>query len=347
MGLSELYAAANVAATRCMGVKSGENVLVIIERGTSPMIAEAVAGACTRLGADASIASFYPRTTGNANRMNLAGEYQVSINQSFAADAPPKPLVEAMSSADVVFFCSASTYPAKVITETLTKGTRVLAAFQMSESAFIRTLLVDHDLMLKRAEHLAGALSGNTQISVTSKAGTKLLFEHTNQRELVYEKYLGMCREPGKMGQLPPGMIATSPREGSGNGVVVVDGAIFGVLRPLDEPLRLEVANHRIVGIMGGGSIGSAFADELEANDFNSRNFPSEWGIGLNPGSRLGPDIEGETCLGTVHFGVGRNTHVASGVVESNFHADIVIKVPTVTANGKVLLQSGAFWPEC
>src|SRR5207245_7786798 len=113
--------------------------------------------------------------------------------------------------------------------------------------------------------------------------------------------------------------------------------------RPLHEPLRLEVADHRIVGIMGGGSIGSAFADELEANDSNSRNFPSEWGIRRNPGSCLGPDIEGETCFGTVHFGVGRNAHVAGGAVESNFHADLVIKAPTVTANDRVLLQSGAF----
>src|SRR5437879_1881221 len=147
MGLSELYAAANVAATRCMGVKSGENVLVVIERGISQMIAEAVAGACTHLGADASIASFYPRISRNTNKMNLAGEYQVSINQSFPGDAPPKPLVEAMSSSDVVFFCSADTYPTKVIAESLKNGTRILAAFQMSESAFIRTLLVDHDLM--------------------------------------------------------------------------------------------------------------------------------------------------------------------------------------------------------
>jgi aminopeptidase len=343
LGLSELYAAASLAATRFMGVKSGENVLVVSERGTSMMIAEAVAGACTHLGADVSIASFHARIPGNRNKMNLAGQYQISINQSFGSDPPPKPLVDAMSSSDVVFFSSAVTYPAKVIEETLKKGTRILAAFQMSELAFTRTLLVDHEVMAKRAEHLARALSGDTQVTVTSKAGTKLAFEHMTQRDLVYEKYLGICREPGKMGQLPPGMIATSPREGSGNGVVVVDGAVFGVPRPLDEPLRLEVSNHRIVGVKGGGSIGRAFADELDANDSNSRTFPSEWGIGLNPGSCLGPDIEGETCFGTVHFGVGRNAHVAGGLVKSNFHADFVIKAPTVTANDKVLLQSGVF----
>ncbi len=345
MGLSELNAAANIAAARCMGVKSGEEVLVVSERGTSERIADAVAGACTYLGASVSIASYYPQIQedGDAGKTNTAGTYYVRINQSFASNPPPRPLVQAMNSSDAVFFCSAMTYPAKVITEALTKGVRILASFQISESSFIRTLLVDHELMGKLAARLADDLAGNRQITVTSESGTNLVFEHMPERELVYEKYLGLCREPGKMGQIPPGMISTSPREGSGNGVVVVDGAIFGVHRTLDEPLRLQILNHKIVGIEGGGSVGRALESELEVNDSNSRTFPSEWGIGLNPGSFLGPDIEGETCYGTVHFGVGRNAHVAGGRVESNFHADFMIKAPTVTSDDKVLLESGSF----
>jgi leucyl aminopeptidase (aminopeptidase T) len=345
MGISELNAAANVAATNLMGVKAGEEVLVVTERGTSQRIADAVAGACTYLGASASIASYYPQTQreGDAKKVNSAGDYYVRINQIFASTPPPKPLVEAMSSADAVFFCSAKTYPAQVIAETLKKGVRILAGFQLSESAFIRTLLVDQEPIVKVATRLSDELSGNRRITITSESGTNLVFEHMSGRELVYEKYLGLCREPGKMAQVPPGMIATSPREGSGNGTVIVDGAIFGVNRPLDEPLRLQIVNHQIAKVEGGGAVGRALVRELESNDSNSRTFPSEWGIGLNPGSLLGPDIEGETCYGTVHFGVGRNAHVAGGAVESNFHADFMIKAPTIKSDDKILVQSGSF----
>jgi leucyl aminopeptidase (aminopeptidase T) len=340
MGMSELIAAARETATRCMGVKPGENVLVIMERGTSERIAEAVAGACAGLGAEVSIASYYPRA---GDRVGHSAEYQVSINQSFLATPPPKPLLDAMSSSDAIFFQSAESYPADAIVKTLKKGVRVLAAFQMSESAFVRTLLVDHESMGNLAARLAKAFAGAKQITVTSKSGTNLVFEHSSQREIVYEKYLGLCREPGRMGQLPPGMVATSPREGSGQGVIVVDGAIFGVLRPINEPVRLQVVDHKIVQVEGGGAIGRALDSELDFYDPNCRTIPAEWGIGLNPGAVLGPDIEGETAYGTVHFGVGRNSHVGGGAVESNFHADLMIKGATVKADGVVLLESGSF----
>jgi leucyl aminopeptidase (aminopeptidase T) len=50
--------------------------------------------------------------------------------------------------------------------------------------------------------------------------------------------------------------------------------------------------------------------------------------------------LEDEGCGGTIHFGCGDNKGFG-GIVESAYHLDMVFRNPTLTVDGKVILEAG------
>ncbi len=51
--------------------------------------------------------------------------------------------------------------------------------------------------------------------------------------------------------------------------------------------------------------------------------------------------LEDEGCMGTTHLGFGSNLSFG-GVVDSPNHLDLVFRDPTVTVDGRTILQGGA-----
>jgi len=70
----------------------------------------------------------------------------------------------------------------------------------------------------------------------------------------------------------------------------------------------------------------------------NARNI-GEFGIGLNPKAKIvGKVLEDEKVLGTVHFAIGSNYDQDALAL---IHSDGIVKNPTVTVDGKLLMKKG------
>lgn len=132
-----------------------------------------------------------------------------------------------------------------------------------------------------------------------------------------------------------------TPVEGTSEGVIMVDGSIpvpeVGVIT---QPIKVTVLGGNAVKIEGGKQA-QAFSDILaKANDPGAYNI-AELGIGLNPMSKIiGVMVEDEGSLGTVHIAVGTSA-AFGGKVRTQLHLDMMIRQPTVTLDGKVILDKG------
>lgn len=129
--------------------------------------------------------------------------------------------------------------------------------------------------------------------------------------------------------------------EGTANGVVYIDGSIpHPELGLISDEIKLTLKDSIIVDISGGEQ-----AKKLSRilKDFNDPNvyYVGEIGIGLNPMCELtGRMLEDEGAMGTVHFGFGTNRSFF-GNIDSAYHVDMVFRKPTVTVDGKVILEKG------
>jgi leucyl aminopeptidase (aminopeptidase T) len=78
----------------------------------------------------------------------------------------------------------------------------------------------------------------------------------------------------------------------------------------------------------------------MEKHGAKARNI-AELGIGLNPEAMLtGVVIEDEKVEGTIHIALGDNS-TFGGTVEVDSHLDGVIKNPTVTVDGEIIIARG------
>jgi leucyl aminopeptidase (aminopeptidase T) len=67
----------------------------------------------------------------------------------------------------------------------------------------------------------------------------------------------------------------------------------------------------------------------------------AECGVGLNEKAKLtGTMLTDEGAYGTMHFGFGSNATVG-GVNDVAFHLDFVFRSPTLTVDGKTVLERG------
>jgi leucyl aminopeptidase (aminopeptidase T) len=140
---------------------------------------------------------------------------------------------------------------------------------------------------------------------------------------------------------------------------MVFDGSItLDTTLPIKDPIKTWVENGFVTKIDGKEEAAklSKYIEEAEKKPFemvkkgeldektakeyskNTRHI-GELGIGLNPKARIvGNVLEDEKVLGTVHFAIGSNYDQDA---LSLIHSDGIIKKPTVTVDGKVLMKQG------
>ncbi len=339
--LSELMLAARNVVDVSLAVAKNERLLIVRDTRAPATIGEAVMAYANSKEISTGLLVFSSPIPPK-NQLNINGMYYSRVIQRAAPAEPPQFVKEALKNADAIF--AYSNTPLRNAAQDALKAGARMAAMGSSVTgnltdAFVRTMAIDHESLVSGSEKVATAMSGDREIRVTSPAGTDITFKHTKDRPVIWDHYAGVARKPGSLGQLPPGIIATSPKEGTANGRIVVDAALFGLDSPIRDPFTINVENHRIVSVKGGGEIGAMFWHALEVSDAQAKNCPAEWGPGMNPGSLMGPNVEGETPYGTAHIAAGRNTHVANGAVSSNFHSDFMIREPTIYVDGKMIIE--------
>ena len=97
--------------------------------------------------------------------------------------------------------------------------------------------------------------------------------------------------------------------------------------------------------IEGGGEVNRSSVKFLASNpakrEKENRCNLGELGIGTNPKARRTDiTIEAEKIKGTVHIGIGDNSHMGGKVV-ADYHQDFVVPRPDLFLDGKKVMDQG------
>jgi leucyl aminopeptidase (aminopeptidase T) len=151
-----------------------------------------------------------------------------------------------------------------------------------------------------------------------------------------------MATEPGQFCGFPGGEAAIAPIEGLSEGILVnpysVEQQEIGFLT---EPMKLHVKSGGVTQIEGAAAA-ERLNDIIRQTGEASRNI-AEFAIGTNPKCRAGTTIrEAKYLFGSVHVALGDNKSLG-GSVSTGWHVDLIFLRPTVTVDGTMILQDGAF----
>ncbi|MCL5675701.1 MAG: aminopeptidase [Patescibacteria group bacterium] len=303
----------------CMGVKPKEKVLVITDSGSIK---------------PANIIFESAKTISKNVKL-----LQIKI-PGYDGREPKIKLANIMSDTDVLFLVTTMSLSHTNARRNATKkGVRIASMPGITYEVFLRTMKMDYQEVEKLTKPLAAFLTRANKVRVSSAAGTNLIMSIENMEA---EADTGIFTDIGAWGNLPAGESAMSPKEGTSEGIIVVDGCSYLDDVPLDKPIVLGVKNGFITKVSGGTA-----AKELERTfkklGQKSRNI-AELGVGTNKMAKLNSSIlEVEKVFGTVHIGIGNNISYG-GTCNVQFHSDGVILLPTLEVDGKTILKNNEFY---
>lgn len=207
-------------------------------------------------------------------------------------------------------------------------GARIATNSRLNEQQLVDGLIGDYQAIASRGREYAELLQAATTVRMTSDAGTDLNFGIAAQAGLCET---GLYTAPGMVGNLPAGEAACGIDDGTGEGVLVVDGSYPG-LGLLAAPLELRFRSGAITGVSGERA--PEVEALLEAAGPGSRLL-AELGIGLNPAFELqGNTLLDEKIAGTIHIATG-NDVTFGGSNAVSYHADAVIRAPQLYLDGE------------
>jgi len=302
----------------CAGVKPGENVLIVTDF-LMTTIAESLAAAAYRAGAEVSIGTILPR--------------------SGHGQEPPPPIAAAMKEADVVFTpVTYSITHTQAVKDACAAGSRIIVLTDFRDHMLIKGgLEADFYETKAMCQKFARAFEKSSTAVLTSTGGTRL----TMRKEGRPGNALFCIVEPGQMSPAPNVEANFSPTEGSAEGVIVADASIpYLGIGVLTEPVTATVEKGMITDIKGGHQA-KVLADDLKSrNDAQVYNV-AELGVGLNPRCIMqGIMLEDEGVYGSVHIGIGTNITLG-GNVKAAIHYDLLMWQATIELDGRVILEKG------
>jgi len=312
--MSALERAVEAVVRDCIGVKEGEEVLVICNPATGAL-GERLRSEAAQAGADAVLAVM-------AERVSHAAE-------------PPAPLAAAMTAADVVLAPTVQslshTAARKAASET---GTRIGTLPGVTEDMLARVMSADMEGLRRRSRALADGLTAASEARITCANGSDLRLGLGGRTAI---SDAGDLSEPGAFGNLPCGEGFIAPVEGTCEGRLVIDGSIAAVGIP-DEPVTLTVEDGRLTGATGEAG---ARLMELLTTHGPEATTVAELGIGSNEKATLtGNVLEDEKILGTAHVAFGASAAIG-GTVQVPVHLDCVVMKPDVALDGEPVVRAG------
>lgn len=314
----EMMRGAMKAVQQCAGVKKGEKV--VISTDTNKLrIAEALAAATVGVGGIPIIVMIPPPGVHGAQ--------------------PPEPVVAACSKADVFFLpttYSQTHTDARI--QAIKNGARGATMCEVTEDALCTgAIYADYEECDRLGRKLGAVLARSNTVRITSPLGTDIRGEVTG-RPVQYET--GLFREPGQFAAFPDSEINISPVEGTVEGRAVIDVRVMSVGVTSAEPITLIIREGEVREIQGG-VLAAKFRLIMEAlGDRKAYNF-AEFGIGLNPCSRLcATNLEDLGRLGNAHCGIGSSYAIGGKVLAPN-HIDAIFKDAIIEFDGRVVLDKG------
>jgi leucyl aminopeptidase (aminopeptidase T) len=261
----------------------------------------------------------------------------VMTEREVNGEEPPDAIAELMTRYDVVICPTA-----KSLTHTDARrnaceaGARVATMPGISTGVMIRTLKADYHRIAKRTNYLTSLLDNADEVHISTVLGTDINIPIGGIKAI---SSTGLVTTKGSYGNLPSGESYLMPVEGKTNGVFIVDGSFAAVGRIEETPVTIAVKDGFATKIEGGNEA-SRLMKLLEPMGKMAYNI-AELGIGTNDKAIItGAILEDEKVMGTVHIALGNNISMG-GNCDVGIHLDGVILEPTVTIDGKVILDNG------
>jgi leucyl aminopeptidase (aminopeptidase T) len=311
--VSDLDGAVATILDGCLGVRSSEEVLVIVDAATRE-IGEALRAAAAARGADAVLAVMDERETDGSE--------------------PPRSIAAALAACEVFIApTSRSLSHTSARKRASEAGARGATMPGVTTEMLARAMAVDFTVMQARSRALADALSRASQAHLSCPRGTELTLE-LEGREGISDD--GDLTAPGAFGNLPCGEGFIAPLGGEGR-IVASSLAPLGLS---EEPALLTVEGGHITGAERGS--GPDYLRRLQAHGERGTNL-AELGIGSNESARLtGNILEDEKILGTAHVAFGASAGIG-GIVSVPIHLDVVVLDASLEIDGRPVLEGGRF----
>ena len=196
---------------------------------------------------------------------------------------------------------------------------------------------VDYLEVERETKLIAGFLTRAKEAKVVSHSGTNLTFSLKSRKG---GEDNGIYVRPGKWGNLPAGEAYIAPLEGTAEGALVVEKGWFPNLA---EEMTIIFKKGEVQQIRGGGEVNRILSQilGLESQKRRKRCNLAELGIGTNPKAcRTDITIEAEKIKGTIHIGIGDNSHMGGKVV-ADYHQDFVVPKPDLLLDGEKAMDKG------
>ena len=310
--MSDLDQAVRAVVRDCLGVKDGEEVLVVANPATQHL-GEKLREEASEVGADAVLALMSERA-------------------SHAAE-PPATVAEAMQAADVVLAPTVQSLSHTAARKRASEnGARCATLPGVTEDMLARVMSADMEGLRRKGRAVADALDRAEEAHITDANGTDLRLDLRGRRAI---PDAGELTERGAFGNLPCGEGFVSPAGGSGT--LVIDGSMAGI-GLVEEPAELVVEGGHLTSARGGQ--GMSFMELLTAHGEDGTNI-AELGIGTNEKAKLtGEILEDEKILGTCHIAFGASAGIG-GTIQVPVHLDCVVMKPTVELDGETIVREG------
>jgi leucyl aminopeptidase (aminopeptidase T) len=304
-----------------LAIKEGENVCILTDTDRPQSITELLAIESNAAGAETVVVVMKARDMGGIEPLPVAA---AAIK---ACDALIAQTSYALAHTDA---CR----------EAIAAGSRQVHMWGFTEDMMIRGgALADYGEVKRLSIKLAEYLTHGKEAHVKTPEGTDIKVA-LGDRDAV--PLYSMATEPGQFCGFPGGEAAIAPIEGLSEGILVnpytIEQQEIGFLK---EPMQLAVKAGMVNEIKG-----AAAADKLLSiiDDIgeSARNI-AEFAIGTNPKCRAGITIrEAKYLYGSVHVALGDNKSLG-GSVSTGWHVDLIFLRPTVSVDGKMILQDGVF----
>ena len=315
--MENLEKSAEIAICQCMGVKPGESVLVV---------------------ADKKLRNIGLALWEKAVEVGVEAIYMEMTARKENGEEPPDVVAAAMLAADVVLGVTSRSFTHTVARKQASKnGTRIATLPGITEEMLQRALNADYVAIARMSKNLAKVLTDGKLVQICTPAGTNI---SVSIEERSGYADTGLLHNQGEFGNLPAGEAYIAPKEGTAEGVIVVDGSM-GSIGILQKPIKLTVEKGYVNKIEGEEDA-EKLKYILSKYDRKARNI-AELGIGANPQASLsGHVLEDEKVMGTVHLAIGDNIGFG-GLVKVPIHLDGILLNPTLTIDGQVIIKDGKY----
>jgi len=311
--MSDLQRAVETVVGPCLGVKAGEDVVIVVDR-TTRALGDALRDAAAALGAEPVLTVMEPR--------DVDGQ------------EPPAAVAAALAAARVFIAPTRRSLSHTRARKTASEaGARGATLPGVTEDMLARLMACDFPMMTARSRAVAGLLTRADSAHVTCPRGSDFTVDLSGRTGIADD---GDLSAEGAFGNLPCGEGFISPLTGEGT-LVVATLASLGIP---DEPVRLTVRDGRLAD--ASGEWGARWTGLMDAAGTQGRNL-AELGVGTNERATLtGNILEDEKMLGTVHVAFGASAGIG-GTVAVPVHLDCLIEDATLDVGDTRVLDAGRF----